>query len=34
MGGSDTSFDLKAIHVLIVDDEIDIVTLFRQRFPP
>ena len=32
MDGSDTAIAAKATHVLVVDDETDIETLFRQRF--
>jgi CheY-like chemotaxis protein len=32
MDGSDTAVAAKATHVLVVDDETDIETLFRQRF--
>jgi hypothetical protein len=34
MDGSDATVAAKALHVLVVDDETDIETLFRQRFPP
>jgi two-component system, response regulator, stage 0 sporulation protein F len=32
MDGTDTAVAVKATHVLVVDDETDVVTLFRQRF--
>ncbi|SOX53961.1 response regulator [Mycobacterium ahvazicum] len=32
MNGTDTAVAGKATHVLVVDDEADVVTLFRQRF--
>lgn len=32
MDGTDSAVAVKATHVLVVDDETDVVTLFRQRF--